>query len=425
MLHSLMHPPYIYPIQVILCSAFFWLFFKLVIEPGNQLSFSRGFLLFSLVAPIILPLLSIPVYKSASVMMGAMYKLQMEEIIVQTSPTRLWNIPLFIYILITGVLCVRFFMQLLSLHKLTQSGTTEQAEYHRIVNSPIINAPFSFLHTIYLPKSLHSSEKELFILHESVHIHNRHSFDILFNEMIIILFWFNPIFWFTKQTIKNIHEYQADQAVLSFNQNIYLYKTLIVQEFLGSPPKISNTFHHSITKKRIMMLTKPLHTKFAALRIALAVPFMILNLVLFSCTSKTTQEPIDQTAEIIVVAYGNGNVTPAPIEENDAPEVRFETVAVKPQFQGGDDGAFRTWVNERLIYPETAKNNGIQGRVILSFIVDTDGTVRDVIVLRSVDPELDKEGVRVISMSPKWTPGQEKGKPVKVRYNFPIIFQLR
>ncbi|MDO9557523.1 MAG: energy transducer TonB [Coriobacteriia bacterium] len=110
------------------------------------------------------------------------------------------------------------------------------------------------------------------------------------------------------------------------------------------------------------------------------------------------------------------------VEEEDIP---FMFVEEKPKFQGGDENNFTKWVAERLVYPEIAKENGVQGRVYLSFRVNTDGSVSDVKVLRGVDPSLDKEAVRVVSMSPKWTPGRQRNKAVRVIYQFPVIFQLR
>ena len=92
---------------------------------------------------------------------------------------------------------------------------------------------------------------------------------------------------------------------------------------------------------------------------------------------------------------------------------------------GGDANAFSKWVNERLVYPEIAKENGVSGRVTLQFTVNTDGSVSNIKVLRGVDPSLDKEAVRVVSMSPKWTPGKQRDRAVKVTYTFPVIFQLR
>ena len=111
-------------------------------------------------------------------------------------------------------------------------------------------------------------------------------------------------------------------------------------------------------------------------------------------------------------------------EEEEEESIPFQVVEVKPSFQGGDANTFSKWVNTQLKYPETAKRNGVQGRVILVFTVCKDGSVKDVKVLRGCSPELDKEAVRVVSLSPKWNPGIQRGKPVAVRYTFPIIFHL-
>lgn len=106
-------------------------------------------------------------------------------------------------------------------------------------------------------------------------------------------------------------------------------------------------------------------------------------------------------------------------------EIPFAIVEDKPMFQGQDANAFTKWVYDHIEYPEIAKENGIQGRVTIQFTIDKDGSVKDVKVLRGVDSSLDKEAVRVIQKSPKWSPGKQRNKPVKVKYTFPIIFQLR
>ena len=110
------------------------------------------------------------------------------------------------------------------------------------------------------------------------------------------------------------------------------------------------------------------------------------------------------------------------VEEEAIP---FALVEEKPRFQGGDANTFSKWVNSKLVYPEIAKENGVQGRVTLQFTVNTDGSVSNVTVLRGVDPSLDKEAVRIVSSSPKWEPGRQRERPVKVTYTFPVIFQLR
>ena len=110
------------------------------------------------------------------------------------------------------------------------------------------------------------------------------------------------------------------------------------------------------------------------------------------------------------------------VEEEAIP---FQLVQDKPKFQGGDANTFSAWVSKNLVYPELAKENGVQGRVMLQFTVNTDGSISNVKVLRGVDPSLDKEAVRVVSSSPKWTPGKQRDRAVKVSYTFPVIFQLR
>ena len=116
----------------------------------------------------------------------------------------------------------------------------------------------------------------------------------------------------------------------------------------------------------------------------------------------------------------------APEEETIEEEaIPFQLVEEKPSFNGGDANEFSKWVNSRLVYPEIAKENGVQGRVTLQFTVNADGSVSNVKVLRGVDSSLDKEAVRVVSSSPKWKPGKQSDRAVKVTYTFPVIFQLR
>ncbi len=120
--------------------------------------------------------------------------------------------------------------------------------------------------------------------------------------------------------------------------------------------------------------------------------------------------------------------TPQAVQEEEEVEEEAIPLAIveeKPKFQGGDQNDFTKWVFKNIVYPEIAKENGVQGRVTLQFTVDTKGKVTDVKVVRGVDSSLDKEAVRVVSSSPAWTPGKQSGKPVKVRFTFPVIFQLR
>ena len=118
---------------------------------------------------------------------------------------------------------------------------------------------------------------------------------------------------------------------------------------------------------------------------------------------------------------------PQAVEEEvvEEEEIPLAIVEEKPKVRGGEANEFTKWVYDNIVYPEIAKENGVQGRVTLQFTIDTDGSVTNVKVLRGVDSSLDKEAVRVVSSSPKWKPGMQRNKPVKVKYTFPVVFNLR
>ena|SRR4030042_3736578 len=113
------------------------------------------------------------------------------------------------------------------------------------------------------------------------------------------------------------------------------------------------------------------------------------------------------------------------VEEEEQEEVAFIIVEDMPKFQGGDQNTFRAWIQTNLKYPEIAAENGISGRVFVNFVVNKNGEVVDAKVVRGVDPSLDQEALRVVRSSPKWEPGKQRGKPVKVQFTFPIVFVLQ
>lgn len=118
-------------------------------------------------------------------------------------------------------------------------------------------------------------------------------------------------------------------------------------------------------------------------------------------------------------------VAPAVVEEEEESENHiFTVVETMPSFPGGD-AALLLFIKNSVRYPVIAQENGIQGRVTVSFTVNRDGSVVDAEVLRGVDPSLDKEALRVVGTMPKWSPGLQRGKPVRVKYNVPINFRLQ
>ncbi len=108
--------------------------------------------------------------------------------------------------------------------------------------------------------------------------------------------------------------------------------------------------------------------------------------------------------------------------EDDQPFIKVEKM---PSFQGGDLNKFRNWVQERVRYPQIAQENGVSGKVVLSFVVEKDGTLTNIEVLQSPDRSLADEAVRVLKTSPKWEPGQQRNQPVRVKYTLPVDFRIQ
>ncbi|MBQ3439417.1 MAG: energy transducer TonB [Bacteroidales bacterium] len=130
----------------------------------------------------------------------------------------------------------------------------------------------------------------------------------------------------------------------------------------------------------------------------------------------------DMDVPVDIQEYVRQEVVEEDVEEETLP---FVTVEQKPTFNGGDANDFAKWVNSRLVYPEIAKDNGVEGRVVLQFTIGKDGRLQDVKVLNSPDESLAREAVRVVSSSPKWEPGRQRDRAVKVSYIFPVIYRLR
>lgn len=147
----------------------------------------------------------------------------------------------------------------------------------------------------------------------------------------------------------------------------------------------------------------------------------VLNVVEDDAQIEETKiQTSEDTGEKVEVKY-----VPVEIEEEEPEEQTiFEVVEQMPDFPGGQ-AALMQFLSKNIKYPTIAAENGTQGRVIIQFVVNRDGTVVDPVVVRSVDPYLDKEALRVIGTMPKWKPGMQRGKPVRVKYTVPVMFRLQ
>ncbi|CDB11765.1 MULTISPECIES: energy transducer TonB [unclassified Bacteroides] len=136
---------------------------------------------------------------------------------------------------------------------------------------------------------------------------------------------------------------------------------------------------------------------------------------------ETTIASSEETGQAVEIKY-----VPVAVEEEEPEEQTiFEVVEQMPEFPDGGMAGLMQFLSKNIKYPTIAQENGTQGRVTVQFVVNKDGSIVDAKVLRGVDPYLDKEALRVIGTMPKWKPGMQRGKPVRVKYTVPVMFRLQ
>ena len=358
------------------------------------------------------------------------------------------------------LLFIRFIMQLTSIILLRiQCKVTEiQGVRVQILNKA--SGPFSFFHWILVHPESHTQEELAEILtHEQTHAHQLHSADIMFSELICIACWFNPFIWLMKREIRNNLEYMADQRVLQtgYDYKVYQYHLLGLAHNKAAAT-LYNSFNVLPLKNRIKMMNKKRTKEIGRTKYLLFLPLAALLLIIsnIEAVARTTKnftreviQTVEKSTEQVTKAVGQipeqatvEEVTipkeiPADIDITDKDPSAimqkvntgddddiFDVVEEMPVFPGGQTGLME-FIAKNLRYPVKAQKEGIQGRVIARFIVEKDGSVSNLAVARrSASSELDAEAIRVLSTMPKWTPGKQRGKEVRVKYTVPIAFKL-
>jgi len=270
---------------------------------------------------------------------------------------------------------------------------------------------FSFLNYVFIDKKLLNSEEDIIkiIEHEKIHIRQKHSIDLIVAEILAIIQWFNPIAYILKKSLKENHEFIADNNVIVAYPDILAYtKLLIENSSIVKTNILTHNFSYSLLKRRLFMIKK---TK-SPLRfsVKLVVALMALNLVFFACSGPVQKEDIDASVQ--------NDEQSLPVDKTI-----FTVVEEMPEFPGGRDELIK-YLSTSVKYPEEAKEKGIQGRVFLNFIVEKDGSIDSVKLLRGIGSGCDEEAIRVISSMPNWSPGMQRDKAVRVSYNIPIKFTL-
>lgn len=252
-------------------------------------------------------------------------------------------------------------------------------------------------------------ENPAILTHELMHIKCRHSLDLVLFLPIQLLFWWNPLIWITREELRLLQEYEADEGVIQKGIDATQYQLLLVRKAVGEQRFfLASGFQHTKLKKRIEMMIKTSSSRWMGWSYLALIPVMAV--LMYACNSpKKSQESAPETQV---------QEAPAPPEQE---AMDFEKVDVKPTF----DGDFNLWIKNNLKYPEQAKADKVQGRVIVQFTIGTDGTVSDVKLLRGVHEDLNAEALRMVSSMPKWEPGKKDGKAVPVSFTIPIVFRLQ
>jgi TonB family protein len=389
----------------------------------NRFSLVRFFLIGGLITSAFMPIV-IPFLQSLSIVpesnIGIDKSFTLPAVIINSSKVGIkWgSIFAIIYTLVSSLFALRLIIQILKIYNLAKEGTCKKIDGIWIVDHARDISPFSFMNYCFInPSQIPTDKLKGIIIHERAHYSKMHSIDILLVEIIGIMQWFNPFYWIIRKTIVEVHEYQADNTAIKSKIDPHAYLDTIVSiAFNGIALPIGNNLNKSLTLKRLAMITISKKSKGAIIKFAIAMFISLPIISTISCDKTSDSQTVKE--EIIELQ----SPPPPPVEYEG--EI-FVIVEDMPLFEGGKSEKFREYIAQNLKYPEEAVENGLDGTVYISFIVETDGVVSNVKVIRGVAPVLDNEAIRVVESSPKWTPGKQRGEKVRTTFTFPIIFKLQ
>jgi len=325
---------------------------------------------------------------------------------------------------------------------------------------------YSFFNRVIVPDTLPG--KETILKHEYVHVKQLHSTDVILFELIAILNWFNPVVYLYKKDVSYTHEFIADElAAESSELGKPEYALLLLSNAFGiEPEQLTNSFfNESLLKRRILMLHKTRSHRTAVLKYGLSLPLFLAMLIFSSSSinaeelktliaemptpaSQTSSTPVKESDYTSKKTRNNNRVTsteqsvsglektelpanitipPADTTKNNETSnsiMDFSKIDVTPEFPGGMR-AFSEYVGKNYQYPEEAKKQGVNGKLIASFIVEKDGSLSNIKILHDLKLGTGEEAIRLLSTSPKWKPGEKSGQPVRVQYTLPIMLKSR
>ena len=432
----------VYDAKVAVALLVFYLFYRFLLKKETFHRFNRVVLVGTAVLSFLLPLCIITIHKpmetaaplvTEPAMVAELPEQELAPLVQVSEPW--WHVALTI-LFWAGVAFVlgRVLISILSILRIIRQGEPVRKEDGcRILVTERDIDPFSWMKDIVLSRKDWEIPHESILAHEKAHIAYGHSIEILLVDVLSALQWFNPAIWMLRADLKELHEYEADDAVLRAGANLREYQYLLIRKAVSkSGYSVANSFNHSILKNRITMMSKSRSPLSRGLRALWLLPLVCLAICL---QARTVYVPVDKDSEknvsdekpqgylseIVVIGYG-GPEAPRhhkSLEKDPLPSIKnpdMDTEAVCRE-------NFSWWLNTRLVYPDEAKTD--DGTVLAKFTVGTDGKVKDITILWSVSEQLDGIVAQQIAKSPEWTPAMKEGKPVEMSFIQPVVFMVR
>ncbi|WP_304231286.1 M56 family metallopeptidase [Phocaeicola plebeius] len=424
----------LYLLQVNVGLILFYALYKLVCTRDTFFRSRRFILIVSLVLPFILPFIDVREWLESRDRMIMLthfdYSAVLPEIVVGSevaeTGSRVFVLSEWIgYLYLAGVvvLLVRLVVQAFSLYRLIVRMPEKEINGVRVkcLNDP--SGPFSFFGWIFMnPAAVKEDEISEILTHEMAHVKQHHSVDVLLAEMVSICCWMNPFAWLLKREVRLNLEFLADRKVMEAGFATKSYQYHLLGLAYNHKYGLSNNFNFSHLKQRIIMMNKKKSNAAGHIKYALFVlpAFALLVAGNISCSQDASQTE-DAKEEVVAPVSPEAKETPA---DSTVKEEVFMVAEQMPEYPGGMKEMLK-FLQENVKYPENAMKNNVQGRVIVQFVVEKDGTPTEFKVLRSVDPDLDAEALRVMKAMPKWKPGMQKGQVVRVKFTVPVSFKLQ
>ena len=435
-----MSPTLLYIARAGLYLSLFYAFYLLVMRRTTFFRLNRVLLLLGSYLCLLLPLIrlrttNVAILSEAPTLVGV----EGEAAAAAQSPFPWQTVLLGIYLAGMAGTLVLYIVSAWKMGRWIRKGKAEEREGCRLVLLDEDIPSFSWGRKVVMSRK-DLAENPAIFTHERMHVKCRHSVDMILFLPLQLLLWWNPLVWITREELRLLHEYEADEGVIQNGIDATQYQLLLVRKAVGEHRfTLASGFQHAQLKNRIAMMLTTSSSRW--MRFAYLALLPVLAVFMYACNptknnkvpapaGEEAQTPAPTALPTLGIEPVDGNAAQVTLPESEETlkgkkEIPFQLVDVKPGFNGGDANEFSKWVNSHLSYPDEAKKNEIQGRVTLQFTVGADGVVSNVKVLRSAHELLDAEALRVVSASPKWEPGKQDGQPVAVTYTFPVIFQLR